>query len=221
MQKTASSVDFSSPETLPISLLNLGEKKANVKFIFRTSYPNVLYSQPLPCAFIKSTMSLPPQSLPVRSAGVTAAAALAVLGSLIALLLWSSLLQSSLQLPVDKAGHHIYQLHPFAFGALLLVPLFLMALGMATGIGLFRLHAWSRKAALIWAAIALVFCLSTIAFRPFETFAIPDHFVGETESFEQLLAVSFVFMLLPISIWWLFFFRLKSVKAQFGEHEPI
>lgn len=163
-------------------------------------------------------MSLPPQSAPVRSAGVTAAAALAVTGSLIALLLWSSLVQSALQLPADKSGKHLYQVHPLAFATLLVVPVFLMALGMATGIGLFRLHAWSRKAALIWAAIALAFCLSAIAFRPFETFAIPDHFVGETESFKQLLAVSFVFMLLPISIWWLFFFRLKNVKAQFGEH---
>jgi hypothetical protein len=54
-----------------------------------------------------------------------------------------------------------------------------------------------------------------IALRPFETFAIPEHFVTEAESMKQLLAVSAVFMLLPISIWWIFFFRLKSVVKQF------
>jgi len=43
-----------------------------------------------------------------------------------------------------------------------------------------------------------------IALRPFETFAIPEHFVAEAESLKQLLAVSAVFMLLPVSIWWLF-----------------
>jgi NADH:ubiquinone oxidoreductase subunit 5 (subunit L)/multisubunit Na+/H+ antiporter MnhA subunit len=88
-------------------------------------------------------------------------------------------------------------------------------LGMGTGIGLFQLRPWARKAALLWASIALAFCLSMIALRPFETFAIPEHFVTEAESMRQLLAVSVVCMLLPISIWWLFFFRLKSVVEQF------
>jgi hypothetical protein len=150
-----------------------------------------------------------------RSAGVTAAATLAVLGSVIVFFIWGWLFLPLLNLPPDSNGKHAYRVHPFVFALIALVPPFLVALGLRTGIGLFQLRPWARKAALLWAAIALAFCLSTIALRPFETFAIPEHFVTEAESMRQLLGVSAVFMLLPISIWWLFFFRRKSVVEQF------
>jgi Na+/melibiose symporter-like transporter len=150
-----------------------------------------------------------------RSAGVTAAATLAVLGSVIAFFLWGWLFLPLMNLPPDSNGQHAYQVHPTTFALIALVPPFLVALGLRTGMGLFQLRLWARKAALWWASIALAFCLSMIALRPFETFAIPEHFVTEAESMKQLLAVSAVFMLLPVSIWWLFFFRLKSVLEQF------
>jgi hypothetical protein len=150
-----------------------------------------------------------------RSAGVTAAATLAVLGSLIAFFVWGWLFLPLMNLPPDVNGKHAYQVHPITFALIALVPPFLVALGLGTGIGLFQLRPWARKAALSWASIALVFCLTMIALRPFETFAIPEHFVSEAESLKQLLAVSTIFMLLPVSIWWLFFFRLKSVVEQF------
>jgi hypothetical protein len=72
--------------------------------------------------------------------------------------------------------------------------------------------------------VALCFCLYMIAFRPFETFFIPDHFVSEVESFKQLLAISLIVALFPISVWWIFLFRMPSVKRQFeppGQSEPI
>jgi hypothetical protein len=150
-----------------------------------------------------------------RSAGVTAAAALAVLGSVIAFFVWGWLFLPLMNPPPDSDGHHAYEIYPITFALIALVPPFLVALGMRTGIGLFQLRPWARKAALWWASIALAFCLSMIALRPFETFAIPEHLVTEAESMKQLLAVSTVFMLLPVSIWWLFFFRLKSVVEQF------
>jgi hypothetical protein len=154
---------------------------------------------------------------PHRSAGVTAAAALAVLGSALAFLIWGALFLSLMNLPPDSHGQHAYQAHPIIFALIALFPPLLAALGLRTGIGLFRLRPWARKAALWWAAIALAFCLSMIALRPFETFAIPEHFVSEAESLKQLLAVSAVFTLLPVSIWWLFFLRLKSVVRQFEQ----
>src|SRR5271165_776721 len=150
-----------------------------------------------------------------RSAGVTAAATLAVLGSVIAMFVWGWLFLSLMNLPPDANGRHAYQVHPITFALIALVPPFLVALGILMGIGLFQLRPWARKAALLWASIALVFCLTMIALRTFETFAIPEHFVSEIESMKQLLAVSTIFMLLPVSIWWLFFFRLKRVVEQF------
>jgi hypothetical protein len=56
-----------------------------------------------------------------------------------------------------------------------------------------------------------------IAFRPFETFFFPNHLVSEVESFKQLLAISLVIALFPVSLWWIFFFRLPNVKRQFEE----
>lgn len=102
-----------------------------------------------------------------------------------------------------------------AFLLISAVPPALIALGTKTGIGLFQLRSWARSAALIWAWIALIFCLAMIAFRPFETFVIPKHFVSELASLKQLIAISFVLFLLPMSVWWLFLFRMKSVKLQF------
>jgi hypothetical protein len=152
----------------------------------------------------------------IRSAGVTAAATLAVLGSLISFFIWGAFFLPLLNLPPNARGQHIYELHSLLFALIALVPPLLVALGLFTGIGLFQLRSWARKAALLWASIALAFCLSMIALRPFETFAIPEHFVTDVESTRQLLAISVVVMLLPVSIWWLFFFRLKSVVAQFA-----
>lgn len=150
-----------------------------------------------------------------RSAGVTCAAALSFCGSLFALYVWSGIYFGIVQSSPDSRGHHLYDLHPLAFAVIVAVPVFLIVCGMCLGVGLFQLRAWARRAALIWATVALLFCLGMIAFRPFQTFVIPENFVGETESFKQLLAIMAIVLLLPVSVWWLFFFRLASVKRQF------
>jgi hypothetical protein len=150
-----------------------------------------------------------------RSAGVTAAATLALLGSASALFVWAYFFVALLNLPADSNGKHAYEAFPFFFLMTATVPPLLIGLGLRMGIGLFQLRPWARVAALVWAAVALLFCLAMIAFRPFETFFFPDHFVSELQSFKQLLAIAFLIMLMPISIWWLFFFRTRSVKLQF------
>jgi len=119
---------------------------------------------------------------------------------------------------LDDGGllHHQVKL----FIGMPLAAIFLIASGIRTGIGLFQLKPWARRAALLWASVALCFCLYMIAFRPFETFFIPDRFVSEVESFKQLLAISLMVAMFPISIWWIFFFRLPSVKRQFEPPAP-
>jgi hypothetical protein len=152
---------------------------------------------------------------PSRSAGVTAAATLALLGSVSAFFVWGSLFLGLLNAPADDQGKHLYQTHTVGFLLIAIVPSVLIALGIQTGIGLFKLRSWARLAALIWASIALLLCLLLIAFRPFETFFVPERFVSEFESLKQLAALALIFMLFPTSVWWLFFFRSKSVKMQF------
>lgn len=150
-----------------------------------------------------------------RSAGVTCAAALAILGSVSAFFIWASFLLGILNAEPNVDGRRLYELHPFATLFIATVPSFLIFSGMSTGIGLFQLKSWARRAALVWASVALCFSLSIIAFRPFETFFIPEHFVSEVESLKQLIALSLIFATLPIGIWWIFYFRLQSVKRQF------
>jgi hypothetical protein len=152
-----------------------------------------------------------------RSAGVTAAATFALLASASALLAWGFVLLPLLNAPPDSAGRHVYQIYPVQFALLTFVPPLLISVTVRTAIGIFQLCPWARLAALIWAAAALAGCLAIIAFRPFETFFIPRRFVTQAESFKQLMTISCVIMLLPASLWWLFFFRLSSVKRQFQQ----
>jgi hypothetical protein len=152
-----------------------------------------------------------------RSAGVTAAATFALLASASALLAWGSVLLPLLNEPTDSAGRHVYQIYPVQFALLTFVPPLLIAVTVRTAIGILQLRPWARLAALIWAAAALAVCLAIIAFRPFEIFFIPRRFVTRAESFKQLITISCVIMLLPASLWWLFFFRLSSVKRQFQQ----
>ncbi|MGB7436491.1 MAG: hypothetical protein WBR26_02995 [Candidatus Acidiferrum sp.] len=151
-----------------------------------------------------------------RSAAVTAAATLALLGCSTAFFFWGYFFLRLLNIPPDELGRHLYQTNPVAVLMVGLVPSALIAIGLRTGIGLLHLRPWARVAALVWAAITLVLCLTLIALRPFETFFIPDRFVGPSESLKQLIAIAFIILLLPVSVWWLFLFRMNSVKAQFA-----
>jgi len=161
---------------------------------------------------------MPPPN--TRSAGVTASATLSMLGSASALLVWGWFFQGLATLPRDANGSYAYQSRPIAFLSLALVPPLLVALGLRMGVGLFQLKPWARRAALLWAAIALALSLSVIAFRPYETFVIPERFVGEAESLKQLLAIALLIFVFPSSLWWIFFFTRPSVKLQFQSGHP-
>jgi hypothetical protein len=155
-----------------------------------------------------------------RSAGVTAAATLAMLCCVSALILWSYSFLAIVNAPPNDNGKHLYEVFPISFLTIALAPPMLIALGFLTALGLFRLRPWARIAALTWASIALSFCLAMIAFRPFETFFFPDHFVSDLQSFKQLISISFLVMVMPISTWWLLMFRLPNVKLQFASTGP-
>jgi hypothetical protein len=162
-----------------------------------------------------------------RSAGVTTAATLAILGSVSALLIWGYFFLKLLNYPPTSDGKRLYEIFPFTFLFFATMPPLLFALGLRTGIGLFQLKPWARVSALAWAIVMLALCVYLIAFRPFETFYFPDHFVTDVQLFKQFLAIASLILFLPVGLWWLFFFRGKSVKLQFiptdttaSEHTP-
>jgi hypothetical protein len=151
----------------------------------------------------------------IRSAGVTAAATLGILGSVSALVVWGWFFLSMLTMPVDRHGKHYTQLHPIPFVVTALAPPVLIALGIRISVGLFQLKPWARRGALLWAGLALLFSASVIAFYPYETFVIQEDLVTPIVSLRQLLAFSFVISTFPVAGWCLLYFTRRRVIAQF------
>jgi hypothetical protein len=151
-----------------------------------------------------------------RSAGVTAAATYALLCCAGAFVLWGIVFLRVLNIH-DEQGRAYYELYPLMFAATTLLPPAIIAAGARTAIGVLQLRPWARVLSMVWAGVCLVLCLALIAFRPFQTFVIPRHFVSEITLARQMISISLVFMLLPVSIWWLFYFRTRSVKSQFQQ----
>lgn len=150
-----------------------------------------------------------------RSAGVTAAATLGILGSISALFAWGWFVHAMFGLPADSHGKQVYETHPISFFGIALLPPLLIGMGFRIGIGLFQLRPWARRGALLWATLALAFSSAVIAFRPYETFVIPNELVSGEVSFRQLLAVGFVIFTFPFGAWWLILFTRRHVIAQF------
>jgi hypothetical protein len=159
-------------------------------------------------------------SAPQRSAAVTAAATLAIVGSCIALLAWGwfgyLLLQAVQSFHAKGISLKRWELL-FVAATAILPPVFAI-LGLQTGAGLFRLSAWARKSALLWAGFSLAFCIYLLVSNPYEILVIDsDHWSSELALLKQFFAQAFLIALAPISIWWLFLFTRASVKAQFAQ----
>jgi hypothetical protein len=154
-----------------------------------------------------------------RSAAVTAAASLAMAGSCVALLAWGwfgyHLLETVHSL--EAKGVPLKKWEIIFVLAVGILPPALAILGFQTGVGLFRLHPWARKSALLWAGASLLFCIYLLASNPYEIFVIDsDHWSSELALLKQLFAQGLLIALGPVSIWWIFLFTSASAKAQFS-----
>lgn len=126
-----------------------------------------------------------------RSVGVTISAIVVLLGSLPALALNINAVLA-LMAPCPNCPIN----DPRASGFLISVVYLLEgAWGITTSIGLLRLRNWARISMIIFAAL--------LPISGFPILLIP------------LLGPLFVVVLLGIAIWWLVFFNLAHVKAQF------
>jgi hypothetical protein len=150
-----------------------------------------------------------------RSAGVTAAATYAILCCTTAFVVWGYVFLVLLNAAPFDDGRYFYQLFPARFLLVALVPPAAIAFGIRTAVGLLHLRPWARWTSMVLAATFLVLSLVIIAFRPFETFVIPHQFVSQGVLTQQMFWFSSVILLLPASIWWLFYFRTRKVKLQF------
>jgi hypothetical protein len=156
-----------------------------------------------------------------RSAGVTIAAVVALLGSAFlaysAILGFFSILSVSRFSPAGQTRPEFNQTQMLAAAVMgSLVDLGLAGWGILTGIGLLRLKTWSRISVLVFAgALALVaaFGVLIIMFLPLP--GRPNAGQGY-HSFFRVIAAPIWFIPLSVSVWWLVFFSRKSVVAQFS-----
>lgn len=151
-----------------------------------------------------------------RSAGVTAGATYVILCCVTVFLIWGFVLLTMLNAAQDDRGHTLFELYPVSSLLFATLPPMIIAAAIRTAVGVLQLRPWARVVSMGWAVACVAVCLGFIAFRPFETFVIPQKFVSETVLTRQMASISFVVMLLPVSVWWLFYFRTQKVKRQFA-----
>ena len=193
----------------------LGEKKANVKLLFSFALPSPSSSTRSLEVIYTRSMDSPAN----RSASVTAAAVVAILGSVFLLLCFSIAL---LALLLVKLPGNAPELPPSVRTFGLATQGFMICLslfGLATGIGLLYLRKWARISILIWGGLSVFFGVIgiPIAFlMPFSPTPNAPNLPAESmQAFRWIILIIYGVPLL-IGIWWLILFNRKTVKAQFA-----
>lgn len=151
-----------------------------------------------------------------KSGAVTAAAVIALLGSLLTLLftLLAAIGMSTMQtLPQDPS------LSPADARRAAFVGLTFIAMiglwGLASSIGLFRYRNWARVSTLIWSALAVVFGgLALLFVSAFRIPVAPDIPEG-TEAAVRIIVAIFYLIPVALGIWWLVLFTRKPIVALF------
>ena len=154
-----------------------------------------------------------------RSASVTAAAVVALLGSLFFLLCCSVVFFGML---LGKLPGTTPELPPVLRNTMLATQGFMIALslfGIASGIGLIYLRKWARISILIWGGLLVFFGAIGIPIAYLTSFSpTPNAPALPAESMQAVRWILLVIYGMPllIGVWWLILFNRKSVKAQFA-----
>ena len=151
-----------------------------------------------------------------RSSGVTAAAAVEILGSICVaaggLLAFYGL---GLQHQLNSSSVPPPHVATLSRIAVLGICIPFATLGMATGIGMTRLQKWARLSTLIFGGLLAVYSfifIPLVWFLPLPTTAGVD---APSPQNAHLVMVSFMCVLLGIAIWWLVLLSRNRVAEQF------
>jgi hypothetical protein len=156
-----------------------------------------------------------------RSGGVTAAAIVAILGSLL-LLLCSLFGLLGVVMMQNAPGNPAAQQPELRYAGFVGV-VFIAAggvWGLASGIGLLRYRNWARISTLVWSGLAVAFCSVTMLFVSSMKFPIPPNAGQGTESFVRFFVFAIYGLPLLIGVWWLILFTRKSIVALFTSSVP-
>jgi hypothetical protein len=154
-----------------------------------------------------------------RSASITAAGIVAILGGLFILLCLSAGFFGALLTTIPgnppELSHFVRNAMLAMMGLMMGVSVF----GIATGIGLIRLRNWARISALIWGGLCIFFGGLGIPIASLMTLAPPPNAPNLPSGTMQTLRWFMVFVYgvpLIVGIWWLILFNRKSIKARFS-----
>ena len=156
------------------------------------------------------------KSGPSASASIMAVATVQFMGSIALLVPAGLFLLEELQL------HHSYPstyraLHPAVYVFYIVLPIGFALLGIITSMGLWFLREWARKRTLFLAtAPAAVYTMLAILRPPsvFPSRSLQGAIFTVGDIYLDVVEGS-LFLLIPVSIWWLILFTRASVKAQF------
>jgi hypothetical protein len=148
------------------------------------------------------------KSGPGASASILAVAALQFLGSVVLLV------PASLFLFKDLRLHHKYPLnyrplHPAVYAVYVALPIGFALLGILTSVGLCFLREWARRVTLFLAVAPAAIYTALVILRP------PSIFPRGFGDIYLYVVEGSLFLLIPVSLWWLILFTRASVKAQF------
>jgi hypothetical protein len=159
------------------------------------------------------------ESLPKRSASVTAAAVLAILESVFLLLCCSAAFFVFL---LAKLPGPASALPPAMRYMMLGTQAFMMCLsafGIAAGVGLLYLRKWARMSILTWGGLSVFFGVIGMLFillMPFSPNPNAPELTADTLPSVRLIVLLIYGVPLVIGVWWLILFNRSSVKAQFA-----
>jgi hypothetical protein len=153
-----------------------------------------------------------------RSGAVTAAAVIAILGSILLLLcavfglLGVAMLQN---MPGSPTAQQLPELRYAGFVGVA----FIAAggvWGLISGIGLLRYRNWARISTLVWSGLAVAFCGLLMLFVSSMKIPVPPNAVAGTEQLARVFIVIIYALPLVIGVWWLILFTRKPIVALFA-----
>jgi hypothetical protein len=153
---------------------------------------------------------------PKRSGAVTAAAVIAILGSVLVLLFAGLGLLgiATMQRIPNQPDLTPQEVRNAGFvGALLIVAL--GAWGLTSGIGLLGYRNWARTSTLAWSGLTIIFGVIALVSISMMQFPVAPNSPPGVEGFVRGFAVSVFAVPVAVAAWWLILFTRKPIVALF------
>jgi hypothetical protein len=157
----------------------------------------------------------PPSS--ARSGAVTAAAVIAILGSILLLLCAVFGLLGVIMMQNMPGNSGLQQPPELRYAGFVGVA-FIAAggvWGLVSGIGLLRYRNWARISTLVWSGLAVCISGSALLFVSSMKIPMPPNAVAGTEQLARVFIAIIYGLPLVIGVWWLILFTRKPIVALF------